>query len=246
LTAPHQRVSPAKYFAAFRRISRSSSSSRTFLRRAAFSASSGVGGSAGACDRRPRGRLAPAARTQLRKVSGLNQIGSDLPDRRLGPRLVQRDRVRLELRRIVLHDHEMSILRSSGSSVSCVQNQGSRPGGVARGRPPVAKEFIGRWLKTFARGTPDAVNAHLDRLVEHTEADELVLMAITHTPELRRRSYELIADAYDFPAQLSTEGMEEPSTLDPGGALPMGLRWLDKQGPSSVDQARTAATAPPG
>ncbi|MFJ3505650.1 hypothetical protein, partial [Streptomyces sp. NPDC090135] len=31
------------------------------------------------------------------------------------------------LRRVVLHDHEMSVLRSSGSSVSCVQNLGSRP-----------------------------------------------------------------------------------------------------------------------
>ncbi|MER5227077.1 hypothetical protein, partial [Streptomyces flaveus] len=34
---------------------------------------------------------------------------------------------RLELRRVVLHDHEMSVLRSSRSSVSCVQDQGSRP-----------------------------------------------------------------------------------------------------------------------
>lgn len=55
-----------------------------------------------------------------------SQVGGDLPDRPLGPRLVRRDRVRLELRRIVLHDHEMSVLRSSGSSVSCVQDQGSR------------------------------------------------------------------------------------------------------------------------
>ncbi|MFE1522083.1 hypothetical protein ACFW9I_35715, partial [[Kitasatospora] papulosa] len=31
------------------------------------------------------------------------------------------------LRRVVLHDHEMSVLRSAGSSVSCVQHQGSRP-----------------------------------------------------------------------------------------------------------------------
>ncbi|MEU9014977.1 hypothetical protein AB0D12_35580, partial [Streptomyces sp. NPDC048479] len=31
------------------------------------------------------------------------------------------------LRRVVLHDHEMSVLRSSRSSVSCVQDQGSRP-----------------------------------------------------------------------------------------------------------------------
>lgn len=48
LRTDHQRltahVSPAKYFAAFRRISRSSSSSRTFFRKAAFSASSGAGG----------------------------------------------------------------------------------------------------------------------------------------------------------------------------------------------------------
>ncbi|MGW6060360.1 hypothetical protein, partial [Streptomyces sp. NPDC055189] len=35
------------------------------------------------------------------------------------------------LRRVVLHDHEMSVLRSSGSSVSCVQHQGSRPGFTA-------------------------------------------------------------------------------------------------------------------
>lgn len=110
LEAVHQRVSPAKYSAALRRISRSSSSSRTFWRRAAFSASSGVGGSAGASARRPRGRLAPAARTQFRKVSGLiPRSAATLPDRRLGPRLVQRDRVRLELRRTVLHGHEMSV-----------------------------------------------------------------------------------------------------------------------------------------
>ncbi len=38
---------------------------------AAFSASKGVGGSVGTSARRPRGRLAPAARTQFRKVSGL-------------------------------------------------------------------------------------------------------------------------------------------------------------------------------
>ncbi|MGQ4396269.1 hypothetical protein ACN6K5_006939, partial [Streptomyces violaceoruber] len=33
----------------------------------------------------------------------------------------------LELGRVVLHDHEMSVLRSSRSSVSCVQDQGARP-----------------------------------------------------------------------------------------------------------------------
>ncbi|SCK53093.1 Transposase [Streptomyces sp. AmelKG-D3] len=39
--------------------------------RAAFSASSGAGGWAGSCVRRPRGRLTPAALTQFRSVSGL-------------------------------------------------------------------------------------------------------------------------------------------------------------------------------
>jgi len=98
LEAVHQRVSPAKYFAAFRRISRSSSSSRTFFRRAAFSASNGVGGSADTSARRPRGRLAPAARTPVPQGLGVDpQIGGDLPNRRPGPRLVQRDRVRLEI-----------------------------------------------------------------------------------------------------------------------------------------------------
>ncbi|MEU0649665.1 hypothetical protein [Streptomyces umbrinus] len=70
LEAVHQRVSPAKYFAALRRISRSSSSSRIFLRRAAFSASNGVGGPVATSARRPRGRLAPGARTQFRRSRG--------------------------------------------------------------------------------------------------------------------------------------------------------------------------------
>lgn len=81
----------------------------------------------------------------LRRISRLLQLADFLAQsgvlrlhwcRRLGrhlgpasPRLARRDRVRLELRRTVLHDHEMSIVRSSGSSVPCVQDQGSRPRG---------------------------------------------------------------------------------------------------------------------
>jgi hypothetical protein len=38
-----------------------------------------------------------------------------------------RVRVRLELRRMILHDHETSFLRSSGSSASCVQHRGQGP-----------------------------------------------------------------------------------------------------------------------
>ncbi|MEU3009168.1 site-specific integrase, partial [Streptomyces sp. NPDC007020] len=51
------------------------------------------------------------------------------------------------LRRIVLHDHEMSVLRSSGSSVSCVQHQGSRPVGsqwTDSGKPHDDRDLKGR------------------------------------------------------------------------------------------------------
>jgi hypothetical protein len=62
-----------------------------------------------------------------------SQIDGDPPERRPGTRLVQRDGVRLELRRTVLHDHEMSDLRLSRSmsQVSNVQEQVPCP--AARG-----------------------------------------------------------------------------------------------------------------
>ncbi|MFD3537869.1 transposase [Streptomyces sp. NPDC058664] len=57
-----------------------------------------------------------------------NTLGAEgLQDRRVSgcPRRI----TEAERSRIVLHDHEMSLLRSSGSSVSCVQDQGARPDG---------------------------------------------------------------------------------------------------------------------
>ncbi|MFF5131355.1 LLM class flavin-dependent oxidoreductase [Streptomyces syringium] len=61
------------------------------------------------------------------------------------------------------------------------------------------REFVDDWLRNVVFGTPDEVRAGLNALVERTGADELMLTANAHTPELRLRSYELIADAYGLP-----------------------------------------------
>ncbi|MEU3192072.1 LLM class flavin-dependent oxidoreductase [Streptomyces sp. NPDC006992] len=64
---------------------------------------------------------------------------------------------------------------------------------------PVERDFVESWLGNVTYGTPDAVRAGLDALVERTGADELMLTANAHTPEARARSLELIADAYRLP-----------------------------------------------
>jgi luciferase family oxidoreductase group 1 len=47
-------------------------------------------------------------------------------------------------------------------------------------------------------GSPDTVRAGLERLAEEYGADELMVVTITHDHAARRRSYELIAQAFGF------------------------------------------------
>lgn len=61
------------------------------------------------------------------------------------------------------------------------------------------REFVDDWLRNVVFGTPDEVRAGLTALVERTGADELMITANAHTPELRLRSYELIGDAFGLP-----------------------------------------------
>ncbi|MFI1202058.1 LLM class flavin-dependent oxidoreductase [Streptomyces sp. NPDC020883] len=63
----------------------------------------------------------------------------------------------------------------------------------------VEQDFVDGWLGNVVHGTPDAVRHGLDDLVKRTGADELMLTANAHTGEARRRSYDLIADAYGLP-----------------------------------------------
>jgi luciferase family oxidoreductase group 1 len=67
------------------------------------------------------------------------------------------------------------------------------------------REFVASWTANVVHGDPDTVRAGLDELVERTGADELVLTANTHTPQVRVRSYDLIADAYGFPADVTAD-----------------------------------------
>jgi alkanesulfonate monooxygenase SsuD/methylene tetrahydromethanopterin reductase-like flavin-dependent oxidoreductase (luciferase family) len=54
-------------------------------------------------------------------------------------------------------------------------------------------------------GAPDAVRAGIERVAEEYGADEVIVVTITYDHEARRRSYELIAEAFG---------------LQPGGAVP--------------------------
>ena len=66
------------------------------------------------------------------------QISGNRPDRRSRARLVQRDRIRLELRRVALHDHETSFSDPQDplSRVSKIRGQGPRSGQPGVGALP--------------------------------------------------------------------------------------------------------------
>ncbi|WP_107068267.1 LLM class flavin-dependent oxidoreductase [Streptomyces sp. CT34] len=63
----------------------------------------------------------------------------------------------------------------------------------------IERDFVDNWLGNVVHGTPDAVRQGLDDLAKRTGADELMLTANAHTGAVRRRSYDLIADAYGLP-----------------------------------------------
>jgi alkanesulfonate monooxygenase SsuD/methylene tetrahydromethanopterin reductase-like flavin-dependent oxidoreductase (luciferase family) len=51
-------------------------------------------------------------------------------------------------------------------------------------------------------GTPEQVRASLEALAREHEADELVVVTITHDPAARRRSYELLAHAFGIAGRI--------------------------------------------
>lgn len=69
----------------------------------------------------------------------------------------------------------------------------------------VEQDFIDSWNADVVHGTVDEVRTRLDDLQKRTGADELMLTSHAHSPDLRLRSYELIADAYDLPRVPRTE-----------------------------------------
>lgn len=69
-------------------------------------------------------------------------------------------------------------------AVDFLRGEGREPG-VSRSRRMVI-------------GDPTSVREQISEVVEQYEADEAVLVTITHDHDARRRSYELIADAFDL------------------------------------------------
>lgn len=61
------------------------------------------------------------------------------------------------------------------------------------------REFADSWNANVVHGTPDEVRAGLDDLHKRTGADELMITSNAPGIDIRLRSYELIADAYDLP-----------------------------------------------
>ncbi|TCP50151.1 luciferase family oxidoreductase group 1 [Tamaricihabitans halophyticus] len=60
------------------------------------------------------------------------------------------------------------------------------------------EEFLANWLSTAVYGTPESVRTQLDELAERTGADELMITANIYAEDVRLRSFELIAKAYEM------------------------------------------------
>lgn len=61
---------------------------------------------------------------------------------------------------------------------------------------PMEVAMVDSALEVQAVGTPDEVVASLDAIVERTGADELITVTYSHDPAVRRRSMELVAEAW--------------------------------------------------
>ncbi|WP_180357457.1 LLM class flavin-dependent oxidoreductase [Streptomyces sp. TLI_146] len=92
------------------------------------------------------------------------------------------------------------------NALSMVRLRTGRPGLVptpeeaaAYSFSPLEREFVDGWLANVVSGTAEEVRDGLDALQKRTGADELMLTANAHGPEVRVRSYELIADVYGAP-----------------------------------------------
>ena len=62
-------------------------------------------------------------------------------------------------------------------------------------------------------GSPEKVRAEIETVASEYGADEVIVVTITHDHQARRRSYELIAEAFGLEsrgAQLATEALASP------------------------------------
>jgi alkanesulfonate monooxygenase SsuD/methylene tetrahydromethanopterin reductase-like flavin-dependent oxidoreductase (luciferase family) len=63
---------------------------------------------------------------------------------------------------------------------------------------PGEQELIMQNRDKRAVGTPQQVSRKLKKMAEAFNADEIMLVSITHDPTARKRSYELIANEWEL------------------------------------------------
>ena len=62
---------------------------------------------------------------------------------------------------------------------------------------PAEREMVKAWTASHVIGSPTTVTARLEELVAATDADELIVTTMVHSPDARLRSYQLLADAWN-------------------------------------------------
>jgi alkanesulfonate monooxygenase SsuD/methylene tetrahydromethanopterin reductase-like flavin-dependent oxidoreductase (luciferase family) len=66
---------------------------------------------------------------------------------------------------------------------------------------PIDRERIRRGRARLFVGTTETVRARLQPLIEATQADEVMITSMIYDHTARKRSYELMAQAFDLPSR---------------------------------------------
>ena len=83
-------------------------------------------------------------------------------------------------------------------AVEFLRREGKSPSGGRPGRRSIL-------------GSPDKVRAGVEQVAVEYGAEEVIVVTITHDHQARRRSYELIAEAFDLEARaLTTPAFSSP------------------------------------
>ena len=65
---------------------------------------------------------------------------------------------------------------------------------------PAERDIVRGWTAPLVRGDADHARTELEALAQRTGADEMMITTMVHGPADRRRSYELIAEAWSLAA----------------------------------------------
>jgi len=69
---------------------------------------------------------------------------------------------------------------------------------------PAELELRQHWEQPVVKGDAEAVRTQLEELVERYGVDELMLTTMVYDHADRRRSYELVAEAWELPPPVAT------------------------------------------